>query len=464
MEWVVGDSYASGFSGSPDDKRMAYDKKREEFIKKFRDRLSLKDLKDSSQVSLDAPAPVDNGLDELVDPQAKKLLRLAPVALNSDKLPVHRMMLAGLTIERMCPVAIVAARTVPTLYKPGVTGRVTVDLCNVEAKPVTVKLTWTVEATKAPKETGLRHEQAVSLAAGEQRTVELVDPLTTAGIAGGVGHACVEATVGAFRPSMSKARFIVSSLEGDKPGESRTFATDLGLAMQWCPPGEFLMGSENGDEDEKPVHRVRLTKGFWMGRTEVTQAQWEAVMGKEALRITNPSKFKGPDRPVERVGVAPPGGDTFWHCAVFCRKLTERERAAGRLQEGFSYRLPTEAQWEYACRAGSKEDYAGDLDAMAWYKANSGGQTHGVAQKQANAWGLYDMHGNVWEWCADGYGKYPTDLVVDPAGPGETPDKVIRGGSWRNGAAYCRSTVREKADFLYPLNSTIGFRVVLCAD
>jgi formylglycine-generating enzyme required for sulfatase activity len=299
----------------------------------------------------------------------------------------------------------------------------------------------------------------VTLAAGEQRSIALADPLTTAGITAGLGLVRVEAMVESLRPSVGEARFIVSSLEGSTPGESRTFATDIGLAMQWCPPGEFLMGSESGDADEKPVHRVRLTKGFWMGRTEVTQQQWEAVLGKLAATITNPSKFKGPDLPVERVGLIPPGADSFRHSEVFCRKLTARERAAGRLQEGFSYRIPTEAQWEYACRAGSTGDYAGDLDAMAWYQANSGGKTQPVAQKKPNAWGLHDMHGNVWEWCMDVYGDYPAGLVVDPGG--EVNDQgVIRGGSWRSSAAYCRSALRERAD----VGSAIGFRVILCAD
>jgi formylglycine-generating enzyme required for sulfatase activity len=163
---------------------------------------------------------------------------------------------------------------------------------------------------------------------------------------------------------------------------------DLGLTLMPIPTGTFTMGSIDGDVDERPVTRVTISAGFWMGKTEVTQGQWRSIMGN------NPSAFKGDDqRPVECVSYA--------DAQAFCRKLTERERAAGRLPDGYVYALPTEAQWEYSCRAGTTGQYAGDLDMIAWYRANSGGQTHPVAQKQANAWGLHDMQGNVWEWCAD---------------------------------------------------------------
>lgn len=179
----------------------------------------------------------------------------------------------------------------------------------------------------------------------------------------------------------------------------------------------------------RPVTQVRFSQGFWLGQTEVTQAQWEAVMGG------NPSNFKGGNLPVEQVR---------WNDAMeFCRRLTEREHAAGRLSNDLAYTLPTEAQWEYACRSGTTGDYAGNLDAMAWYGANSGNQTRPVRQKQANAWGLYDMHGNVWEWCADWYGNYPGGSVADPSGAASGSYRVNRGGGWGNVAVFGRSADRD---------------------
>jgi len=185
---------------------------------------------------------------------------------------------------------------------------------------------------------------------------------------------------------------------------------DLNLDLVYIAPGSFLMGTPEqstvvkwyytvrekltkqpnlgADRDnERPVTWVTLTHPFWIGRTAVTQGQYQAVMG------TNPSDFTaaGRDAPVEQVS---------WDEAMaFCAKLTEREKAAGRLPASYAYTLPTEAQREYACRAGTTGDYAGDLDAMGWHRANSGNTTHPVGTKQPNAWGLYDMHGNVWERC-----------------------------------------------------------------
>jgi formylglycine-generating enzyme required for sulfatase activity len=204
------------------------------------------------------------------------------------------------------------------------------------------------------------------------------------------------------------------------------------------------MGSNDGASDEKPVHGVTLTKGYHLGATEVTQAQWESVMG------SNPSKFKGRDLPVENVS---------WDDAMaYCRKLTERERAAGRLAAGYAYTLPTEAQWEYAYRAGTTGAYAGDLGSMAWYGENSGNKTHAVATKRANAWGLYDMHGNVWEWCSDWYGSYASGRVVDPTGARSGTGRIARGGSWFNDASYCRSALRSRDSPDYRING-LGFRL-----
>lgn len=241
-------------------------------------------------------------------------------------------------------------------------------------------------------------------------------------------------------------------VKGSKPTAGAPFTVSgAGVKMFWISPGTFLMGSPDSEadrnSDEGPQTRVTHTRGFWLGQTEVTQAQWEAVM------FSNPSKFVGESNPVENVS---------WEEAMeFCRKLTEQEQTAERLPMGYRYTLPTEAQWEYTCRAGSTGAFAGTLAVMARFSANSGGTTHPVAQKQANAWGLYDMHGNVAEWCLDRYeGKLSGGSVSDPAGAPSGSHRVRRGGSWFNPAGFCRSSVRvqhlpgKRADFL-------GFRLAL---
>jgi formylglycine-generating enzyme required for sulfatase activity len=209
------------------------------------------------------------------------------------------------------------------------------------------------------------------------------------------------------------------------PGLPKESTIDLGngvkLAMIELPGGTFLMGSENGSDDEKPVHEVTVS-AFAIGKYPVTQAQWQAVMGD------NPSHFKGDDLPVENVS---------WNdVQEFIKRLNQNDSK-------YQYRLPTEAEWEYACRTG--DEYAGDLDAMAWYHNNSNNQTHPVGQKPANAWGLYDMHGNVWEWCQDWYDSsyYDQNPVTDPQGPNSGAYRVVRGGSWRDVALFWRATLRH---------------------
>jgi len=217
-----------------------------------------------------------------------------------------------------------------------------------------------------------------------------------------------------------------------KPKSSPASVTlDLGngvtMKLVLIRPGTFVMGSPDSEQGrvskEGPQHQVTISKPFYMGVTEVTQAQYEAVMG------TNPSAFKGPANPVENVS---------WNDAVlFCRKLSEKT--------GKTFRLPTEAEWEYACRAGTKTRFSfGDAESVlgdyVWYKSNSGGKTHPVGQKKSNAWGLYDMLGNVWEWCADWYGPYSSEALVDPQGAGSGGDRVLRGGAGDGGAG--RSAVR----------------------
>ena len=194
---------------------------------------------------------------------------------------------------------------------------------------------------------------------------------------------------------------------------------------------------------------VALTKAFSIGVHEVTQAQFQRVMG------SNPSEFKGLKNPVENAS---------WREAVeFCSKLSAlpAERAAGRV-----YRLPTEAEWEYACRAGTKTGYTfGDSDSKlgdyAWYGKNSGSKTHAVGGKQPNAWGLYDMHGNVWEWCRDSHAPYPTGNATDPSGPASGAIRVIRGGGWSVTAEFCRSAYRSMFVPSFRVYYLGGFRVCL---
>ena len=237
-----------------------------------------------------------------------------------------------------------------------------------------------------------------------------------------------------------------ATLEG---GGNRTI-DDLGLTLIWIAPGSFSMGSASaGTDRERPVTQVTLTRGFWLGRTEVTQAQWTALME------SNPSHFKGDSLPVELVN---------WNEVMeFCQKLTERERAAGRLSADLAYTLPTEAQWEYACRAGTTSDTSpANLDELAWHMANSGEQTHPVGQKQANPWGLYDMYGNVWEWCLDWYGDYAGGSVADPRGVPAGPGRIIRGGSWRGSAVDCRAPYRSAKEWDHRRHG-LGLRLALSA-
>jgi formylglycine-generating enzyme required for sulfatase activity len=225
--------------------------------------------------------------------------------------------------------------------------------------------------------------------------------------------------------------------------------------------GTFLMGSplDEADRtgDEGPQTRVAISRGFSMGKHEVTQEHYAAVMG------ANPSSFKGiAHLPVENVSWA--------DAASFCARLTEQERQAGRLPAGLVYRLPTEAEWEYACRAGTTTCFGfGDnlqgngLEDYGWYSGNSGRQTHPVGAKAPNAWGLYDMHGNVGEWCLDWSGTYPGDSLADPQGPITAPIRGIRGGGAWNGANSCRSAYRSY-NFPTSRSNRVGFRVLLAAE
>jgi len=221
------------------------------------------------------------------------------------------------------------------------------------------------------------------------------------------------------------------------------------VGFVWIPPGNFVMGSPLSEADrniDEVQHTVTLTQGFWMGDHEVTQQDYQELIG------SNPSSFKGSNLPVESVS---------WNDAVeYCKKLTERERSAGRITAQQAYRLPTEAEWEYAARAESVETRPGELGPIAWWFGNSDSQTHVVKQKVANAWGLHDMLGNVWEWCSDVYWAYPTVSVIDPTGPSSGPLRVSRGGSWNENTKNVRSAGRLR-DIPTSRGSDLGFRCVL---
>lgn len=268
-------------------------------------------------------------------------------------------------------------------------------------------------------------------------------------VSGDIGK---EVRPGSGKTIIWKALKDAGELEGDEfvfeveavSGPGKEFVNTIGMKFVYIQPGTFMMGSPSNeperDSDERQ-HEVTLTNGFYMGATEVTQGQWKAIMG------SNPSYFKGDNLPVEQVS---------WNdCQDFIRKLNSKEG-------GNKYRLPTEAEWEYACRTGSKTRFCfGDSDSRlgdyAWYSNNSSSSTHSVAQNKPNAWGLYDMHGNVWEWCQDWYGDYPFGHVTDPEGPSSGSDRVSRGGSWNSFAWFCRSAFRRS---LTPGNrsSLLGFR------
>jgi formylglycine-generating enzyme required for sulfatase activity len=221
-----------------------------------------------------------------------------------------------------------------------------------------------------------------------------------------------------------------------KAGDTKVNPKD-GLTYIWIPPGTFQMGAAPDDSEafdaEKPAHQVTITKGFWIGQTPVTQEAWQRVMGN------NPSRLKGPKLPVENIS---------WDDA---------KRYSGAV----GMRLLTEAEWEYAARAGTTTSRYGPLDEIAWHSGNSGKMTHEVRQKLPNARGLHDMLGNVWEWTADWYGEkyYQPGESEDPPGPPEGTLRVLRGGSWSGNPRYVRVSFRN---WLEPEDRSfgLGFRCV----
>ena len=257
-------------------------------------------------------------------------------------------------------------------------------------------------------------------------------------------------TVRFFDQSGEPLALALSPTEDPKAGALRVFD---GMEFVWVPAGEFQMGStsRHAESDEQPVTRVSFTKGFYLGKYEVTQAQWRALMGN------NPSKFNncGGDCPVEQV--------TWEETQEFIRRLNARSG-------GEKYRLPTEAEWEYAARAGTTTDtYAGDitrsrgndpvLNGIAWYAENSGSTPHPVGRKAPNGWGLYDMLGNVWEWVGDWHGDYPGGRRTGPSGPSSGSGRVFRGGGWYFHAWVCRSANRDRAS-PGSRDGSLGFRLL----
>jgi formylglycine-generating enzyme required for sulfatase activity len=236
-------------------------------------------------------------------------------------------------------------------------------------------------------------------------------------------------------------------LDSPEKGKPVDWSNSIGMKFRLVPAGEFVMGSAKGQPDETP-HRVRLTQPFYMGCFEVTRAQWETVTGK-----THSEYFPGPDVPINLI--------TWYDVISFLKTLNK--------QEGVEYRLPTEAEWEFAARAGSATSWPGgdteqELGKAGWYAGNDGGTLHPVGQKAANAFGLHDMHGNAWEWCTDFYDPhyYAVSTLEDPAGPPLSTYRyrVLRGGAAFFDANYCRSTARN---YYQDSRTTklIGFRILV---
>ncbi len=253
--------------------------------------------------------------------------------------------------------------------------------------------------------------------------------------------AAIGAAAGADQPAAPQgnhgAEAVASSGKEASPAKERIL--DLGggvkLELVLIPAGEFLMGSPASDrqaeDNERPQHRVRITKPFYMGKYKVMQDQWDAMMG------SNSSAYRGPKYPVNAV--------SWDDCQAFIKKLNNKFHG-----QGGTFRLPTEAQWEYACRAGSTTQWCcGDdvskLGEYAWYEGNAQAAIHPLGLKKPNAWGLYDIHGDLWEWCADTYDRryYSVSPVDDPAGPSTAGYRVLRGGSWYLGPEYARSARRS---------------------
>jgi len=293
-------------------------------------------------------------------------------------------------------------------------------------------------AGKIGKQTGASHVLTGRLTGNDNKVethVRLIDVET---------GQILDATSGQVNLSDVSTRTDVSSSKAVKE-KKEMIENSVGMTLIYVHPGTFLMGSpidEPGRQQDETQHPVRLTQGFHLGQTEVTQVQWQRVMGG-----SNPSSQPGPSRPVHHI---------TWKQAVdFCNKLSRKE--------GRRYRLPTEAEWEYACRAGTTTPFFTGKTLPTSHEVHGGSKTQPVASGRPNPWGFYDMHGNVREYCADWYAGYPDGLTVNPKGPARGEFKVSRGGSWQRSDEMCRSAYRIREDPNKAPHSA-GFRVVLDVD
>jgi formylglycine-generating enzyme required for sulfatase activity len=290
-------------------------------------------------------------------------------------------------------------------------------------------------------ETSAASQLTQARSAGGKRLAVIAGSVLAVMVIGAIVWLIKSATTRTGSPGTAQSQQAKQS-DNKPPRTGQSFTEDINgaqIQMVSVPGGTFLMGSplsETGrDNDEGPQNEATV-QSLYMSKYEVTQAQYKAVMS------TNPSSFKGDDLPVDSVS---------WNDAVeFCRKLSQTT--------GREYRLPTEAEWEYACRAGTNGPYSGNIDAMAWYGASSGSRTHPVGQKQPNGFGLYDMYGNVWEWCQSKYKAYPYKATDGREDLQSTDVRVMRGGSWESAAKSCRSAYRRR---VIPDARSIGFRIVL---
>ncbi len=278
----------------------------------------------------------------------------------------------------------------------------------------------------------------------------------------------------------------VDTLIGTAPGEMRDFPLTSLMAIQmcWIPPGEFLMGSpleESGRDDDEGQHLVKIKKGFWMSRNPVTQGQWHAVSN------TRPSTF-GKRGKLNSLLFG--SNDEQWMIlpveSVSWMDICGNSRRTGgflgivnlRAPDGWSFDLPSEVEWEYACRAGSKAafndgsdlglfssltSWSPSLSKLGWYNENSNDKVHPVGEKVPNAWGLCDMHGNVWEWCSSCYEKYPEAVTNHPPEPPISQERVNRGGGWASSPKQCRSAFRS-TDLPFHKSKRLGFRMILTSE